>query len=62
MADFMATIANIGILKVIGAVLIVGLLVAAFAVGGSKGDKGGKGKGNSGGTNSNNQTTDGGSK
>lgn len=51
MADLMATIANIGVVKCIGAIVIVGLLVAAFAIGG----KGGNGKGGS-----NNQNTGGG--
>lgn len=46
MADIMATIANIGLLKVVGAFLIVGLLVAAFI--GSNNGKG-DGKGPSGG-------------
>ena len=56
MADIMAVIANIGVLKILGAILIVGLLIAAFAIGGgSKGGKGGNGGGNS-----NNQSNNGG--
>ena len=52
----MAAIANIGVLKILGAILIVGLLIAAFAIGGdSKGGKGGNGGGNS-----NNQSNNGG--
>lgn len=54
MADLMATIANIGVVKCVGALLIVGLLVAAFAIGG-KGGNGGNSKGGS-----NNQNTGGG--
>ena len=53
MADIMAAIANIGVLKILGAILIVGLLIAAFAIGG--GSKGGNGCGNS-----NNQSNNGG--
>ena len=56
MADIMATISNIGIVPCIGAIVIVGLLIAAFAFGGNKGDKGGSNG------SSNNQKTDGGSK
>lgn len=57
MADILAAIANIGILKVAGAIVIVGFFIAAFTVG--KGAKDGTDSNSSSG---NNNSTNGGSK